>query len=118
MPGRFNQQQMTAGLQATGQCLHGSCGRNGFVDHVKREHEVAGSFKVNKPEIFVRALAQFGSAGEPAFLETSTQSSQHAFLHVDAHEPSVRAQRLGDREGKESQRRAELKYAILGFEQR
>jgi hypothetical protein len=118
MPRRFNQQQATAGLQASGQCLHGSCGRNGFVDHVKREHEIASSFEVSKPEIFVRALAQLGSASEPAFLETPTQSSQHAFLHVDAHEPSVRAQRLGDREGEESQRRAEFEYATLWFEQR
>jgi len=49
-----NQQQMTAGLQASGQCLHGSSRRNGFVDHVKREHKIAGSFEVSKPEIFVR----------------------------------------------------------------
>jgi hypothetical protein len=118
MPRRFNQQQMTARLQASGQCLHRSCGRNGFVDHVKREHEIAGSFEVNKPEIFVRALAHFDAAGEPAFLETSTQSSQHTFLHVDAHQPSVRAQRLGDRKSEESQSRAELEHAILGFEQR
>jgi hypothetical protein len=108
MPRRFNQQQMTAGLQASGQCLDGSCGRNGFMDHVKREHEVAGSFEVNQPEIFVCALAQLGSAAEPAFLEASTQSSKHAFLHIDAHESSVGAQSLGDRKGEESQRRAEL----------
>jgi hypothetical protein len=118
MPRRFNQQQMTAGLQAPGQCLHGSWGRNGFVDYVKREHEVAGSFEVHEPEIFVRALAQLGTAGKPAFLQASTQSSQHTFLHVDAHKPSVRAQRLGDREGEESQRRAELEHAVLWFEQR
>jgi hypothetical protein len=118
MPRRFDQQQMTAGLQAPGQCLDGSNGRNCFMDHVKREHEVAGSFEVNQPEIFVGALAQLGSAVESAFLEASTQSSQHAFLNIDAHEPSVRAQGLGDREGKEAQRRAELEHAVLGFEQR
>jgi len=76
------------------------------MDHVKREHEVAGSFEVNQPEIFLCALAQLGSAAEPAFLEALAQSSQHAFLHIDAHKPSLRAQGLGDRKGEESQRRA------------
>jgi hypothetical protein len=88
------------------------------MDHVKREHEVAGSFHVSQPEIFLCALAQLGSAAEPAFLEASTQSSQHAFLHINAHEPAVRAQGLSHRDGEESQRRAELEHAVLGFEQR
>jgi hypothetical protein len=63
MPWRFNQQQKAAGLQASGQCLHGSRGRNGFVDHVKREHEIEGSFQIREPEIFLRGLAQLGLAG-------------------------------------------------------
>jgi hypothetical protein len=104
VPWGFDEQELSAGIQASGQRCHGCRWRNGLVNHVQRKSQVAPL--VVEAEILVRALAKLDTVEQTPLVEAFLEAGEHAFLYLHAHDLSGRPYCLRDGYGEEAQRGA------------